>query len=51
MFNYAQLDENDVVICVSFLSGEVISDRMIKLDLYDLSLIGSHYNRETGEFE
>lgn len=51
MFNYAQIDENDVVICVSSLSGEVISDNMIKLDLYDLSLIGSHYNRETGEFE
>ena len=51
MFNYAQLDENDVVLCVSSLSGEVISDCMIKLDLYDLSLIGSHYNRETGEFE
>ena len=51
MFNYAQLDENDVVICVSFLSGEVISDRMIKLDSYDLSLLGQRYNRETGEFE
>ena len=51
MFNYAQIDENGIVIGVSSLSGEMISDRMIKLDSYDLSLLGQRYNRETGEFE
>lgn len=51
MFNYAQLDENDVVMGVSALSGEVISYHMIRIDIYDESLLGKHYNRATGVFE
>lgn len=51
MFNYAQLDKEDVVIGVSSLSGEVSSDHMVKIDYYDESLLGKRYNRETGEFE
>ena len=51
MFNYAQLDENGVVVCISSLSGEVISDHMISIELYDESLLGKLYNRETGEFK
>lgn len=31
MYRYAQLDENNVVIGESFLSGKVMSDRMILL--------------------
>ena len=51
MFNYAQLDENGVVVCVSSLSGEVISDHMVSIESYDMSILGKFYNRETGEFE
>lgn len=51
MFNYVQIDASYTVISVSSLSGEVYSDHMIKIDYYDESLLGKHYNRETGEFE
>lgn len=51
MFNYAQLDSNDIVVCVSSLSGQVISDHMILIKFAVEELIGKKYNRETGEFE
>lgn len=51
MYNYAQLDTNDVVTSVSSLSGEVISDNMIRIEFADENLLGKKYNRATGEFE
>ncbi len=41
---YAQLDENNICIGISQLSGEVTSDNMILLDNYDTSLLGKKYN-------
>ena len=51
MHNYAQINEDGVVVGVSALSGLVESASMIAIPLYDLSLLGKTYNRETGEFE
>lgn len=51
MFNYAQLDSNDIVVGVSSLSGEVTRDNMIPIQFADEELIGKKYNRETGDFE
>ncbi|MFJ7841571.1 hypothetical protein ACIQXG_19245 [Lysinibacillus sphaericus] len=49
MFNYAELDHDNVVVGISQLSGEIDSDKMILIN--DLKVaIGSVYNRETSEF-
>jgi hypothetical protein len=37
---YAQIDANNVVIGVSQLAGEVVTDHMIPIDSYDLTLLG-----------
>jgi len=49
MFYYAQLDENNICIGVSQLSGEVSETNMILLERYDMSLIGKKYNNGTWE--
>lgn len=43
MFYYAQLDENNICISVSQLSGEIESSNMILLESYDASLLGKKY--------
>lgn len=40
---YAELDENNICKAVSDLSGEVITDTMIPLETYDISLLGKKY--------
>lgn len=49
MFKYAQLSDENVVIGISELSGEVIADNMILINDLDVNT-GSMYNRTTGEF-
>ena len=44
MFHYAQIDENNICIGVSQLSGEVNLPSMVLLDNYDSSLLGRQYN-------
>ncbi len=41
---YAQLNEENICIGISELSGEVEGDNMILLDNYDISLLGKKYN-------
>jgi hypothetical protein len=48
---YAQLDQNDICVGISDLSGVVEADNMILLDNYDLNLLGKKYNRGTKQFE
>lgn len=40
---YAQLDENNICIGVSQLSGEVKSDNLIQIASYDTSILGKKY--------
>lgn len=44
MYVYAQINEDNVCIAVSQLSGLVDLPNMIKLDSYDLSVLGKKYN-------
>ena len=50
MFNYAQINDDSVVIGVSSLSGEVSHPNMVAISSYDLSLIGKIYNSVDGVF-
>lgn len=43
MLFYAQLNENNICIAVSDLSGEVSVDNMIRIDDYDANLLGKEY--------
>lgn len=43
-YYYAQIDENNICIAVSDLSGKVTADNMIRLETYDTSLLGKKYN-------
>lgn len=45
MFNYAQLNEENICIGISQLSGEVHSPRMILLENQEVSLLGKKYNK------
>ena len=49
MFYYAQIDENNICIGVSQLSGEVSLPSMILLDVQDVSLLGKRYNNVAWE--
>lgn len=49
MFRYAQINDENVVIGVSHLSGEVEADNMILIADLEVEL-GSTYNRTRGEF-
>ncbi len=46
---YAQLNEENICVGVSELSGEVEGDNMVLLDNYDISLLGKKYNNESWE--
>lgn len=47
-YYYAQLDANGVCIGLSYLNDQVDSDNMIRLESYDMSLIGKKH--ENGVF-
>ena len=49
MFYYAQINENNICIGVSQLSGEVNLPSMVFLDTYDSSLLGKQYNNGAWE--
>lgn len=49
MFNYAQLNDEDTVIGISQLKGEVIADNMILINDLEVKM-WSIYDRNTGEF-
>ena len=46
---YAQLNEENICIGVSDLSGEVEADNMILLESFDVDILGKKYNN--GEWE
>ena len=48
-YYYAQLDESNICIAVSDLSGPVTADNMIRLESYDISLLGKKYNNGVWE--
>ena len=50
MFNYAQINDDGVVIGVSSLSGVVISPNMVAISSYDATLLGKVYNDVDGGF-
>ncbi len=41
---YAQLNEENICICVSQLSGEIIHPKVIAIPAMDVSLVGKKYN-------
>lgn len=51
MLYYAQLNDDEIVVAVSQVTGEIEADNMIARETYDTSVIGKRYNRETQEFE
>lgn len=51
MMFYAQLDENEICVGISELSSEVYLDNMIRIDKFDISIIGKKYNKISREFE
>ena len=48
-YYYAQIDENNICIAVSDLSGPVTADNMLRLETYDISLLGKKYNNGVWE--
>ncbi len=49
-FYYAQLDENDICFTVMDSGGKLqTSDKIIRLESYDLSLLGKRYNNGVWE--
>lgn len=50
MYCYAQLNENDICVGVSQLSGEITSDNMIQLDSFDTNMIWKKYDRNTQQW-
>lgn len=49
MYAYAQINEDNICIAVSQLSGLVDLPDMIKLDTYDLNILGRKYNNGVWE--
>lgn len=49
MFKYAQLDDENRVIGISYLKGEVVADNMILINDLEV-MMWSTYDRSTGEF-
>ena len=45
---YAQIDENNICVGISDLSGEVNAPDMIKIDNYNEALLGKKYNNSVG---
>jgi len=50
VYRYAQIDEEGYVVSDSYLSGEVIMDNMIPLEM-DFDLTNKKLNMETREWE
>lgn len=50
IFYYAQLDAEHFCVGLSQLSGEVIAEDMIRIDTYDINLLGLKYDVEAGEW-
>lgn len=50
MYLYAQINDDDICIGISQLSGEVHSDDMIMIDKYDTDLLWRKYDRATSEW-
>ena len=48
-YYYAQIDENNICIAVSDLSGKVTADNMLRLETDDTSLLGKKYNNGVWE--
>ena len=48
-YYYAQIDENNICIAISDLSGKVTADNMLRLETYDTSLLGKKYNNGVWE--
>lgn len=48
-YYYAQIDENNICIAVSDLSGKVTAGNMLRLETYDTSLLGKKYNNGVWE--
>lgn len=48
---YAQINEDNIVIGVSHLSAEVISDKLIPLEANDKLILGMTYDRENEIFK
>ena len=46
---FAQIDENNICIAVSDLSGKVTAGNMLRLETYDTSLLGKKYNNGVWE--
>lgn len=44
---YAQLNAENIVVCISSLSGEVDSQQMIEIEFEDISLLGKKYENGT----
>jgi hypothetical protein len=43
MFYYAQIDENNICIGISMLSGEVNAENMISIENYNIDYLGKIY--------
>ena len=48
-YYYAQIDESNICIAVSDLSGLVTAANMLRLETYDISLLGKKYNNGVWE--
>lgn len=49
MFYYAQIDEKNICVGISQLSGEVVMQNMIPIGSVDGNLIGKRFNNGTWE--
>lgn len=50
MFYYAQLNDDNLVVSVSTLSTEIVSDKLIPLETNDVILVGMIYDRDSNKF-
>lgn len=46
---YAQINKDNICVGVSSLSGKVTADNMLRLEIYDTSLLGKKYNNGVWE--
>lgn len=46
---YAQINDENICIAVSNLSGEVSADNLIPLEVFDTSILGKKYNNGVWE--
>lgn len=46
---FAQLNDENICVGISDLSGEVVSKNMIKIDEFDVTLLGKKYNNGSWE--